>query len=109
MITRDIGGISCCLLVYGCLIYSDFALIAHLLIPFVSRTFAVIVGIVFNVGVGLIIISHAKAALSDPGHVPLPDARIDFSDRDSLQEREDNWTICQGIYISLTRLLITIQ
>jgi ribosomal protein L40E len=95
MITRDFGGISCCFLVYGCLIYSDFALIAHILVPFVSRTFAVIVGVIFNLGVGLIVISHAKAALTDPGHVPLPDARIDFSDRDSLQEREDNWTICQ--------------
>ena len=43
----------------------------------------------------LLISSHAKCALSDPGHVPVPEARIDFSDTNSLQTREDDWTVCQ--------------
>ena len=95
MILRDFGGILCCTLVYVCVIYSDYALIAHLLIPYANFTFAIIVGVVFNVGLALVLISHARASLSDPGRVPMPEARIDFSDRDALQDREDNWTICQ--------------
>lgn len=95
MILRDFGGILCCTLVYACVVYADYALIAHLLIPYVTLSFAVVTGVIFNLGLILILVSHARASLSDPGRVPLPDARIDFSDRDSLQDREDHWTICQ--------------
>ena len=51
--------------------------------------------LVFNLVLVLLLSSHAKCALSDPGHVPVPESRIDFSDTSSLQNREDDWTICQ--------------
>lgn len=47
--------------------------------------------------------AHLKAVLSDPGKVPLPQSRLDFSDLHSLQtskktdmEREE-WTVSSFI------------
>lgn len=95
MFNCDIGGIICSLLVYLCVIYADFALILHVIIPFVHLGFGICLSVVFNIVLILLISSHAKCALTDPGHVPVPEARIDFSDTNSLQAREDDWTVCQ--------------
>ena len=95
MVLKDVVGLLCCALVYVCVLYADFALVVHLLIPFANGTLATILTIVFNCALVMVLLSHAKATLSDPGYVPLPEARIDFSDRDALQGREDDWTICQ--------------
>jgi len=95
MVLKDVVGLLCCVLVYVCVLYADFAFVVHLLIPFANGTLATLLAIVFNVAIVMILLSHAKATLSDPGYVPLPEARIDFSDRDALQGRVDDWTICQ--------------
>lgn len=95
MFNFDIGGIICSLLVYLCVIYADFALIVHVIVPFVHLGVGIFLSFLFNVVLILLISSHAKCALSDPGHVPVPEARIDFSDTNSLQTREDDWTVCQ--------------
>ena len=53
--------------------------------------------IVFNIIIFLLFMSHARAVFSDPGIVPLPSHRIDFSDSHSdggsMAPKED-WTIC---------------
>jgi hypothetical protein len=36
--------------------------------------------VIFNVIVFMLFMSHARAVFSDPGIVPLPQHRIDFSD-----------------------------
>lgn len=35
MIKLDAGGLLCSVLVYACVLYADFALIAHVIVPFV--------------------------------------------------------------------------
>ena len=105
MVLKDVVGLLCCVLVYVCVLYADFAFVVHLLIPFANGTLATLLAIVFNVAIVMILLSHAKATLSDPGYVPLPEARIDFSDRDALQGRVDDWTICQ-VKLSLIELQV---
>jgi len=95
MLKLDAGGLLCSVLVYACVLYADFALIAHVIVPFVHVGLGIFLSIVFNLVLVLLLSSHAKCALSDPGHVPVPESRIDFSDTSSLQNREDDWTICQ--------------
>lgn len=55
--------------------------------------------VTFNTVVFMLTMAHLKAVLSDPGKVPLPQSRLDFSDLHSLQtskktdmEREE-WTV----------------
>ena len=33
--------------------------------------------------------------ITDPGYVPVPDVKIDFSDTGSRKIRDDDWTVCQ--------------
>jgi len=36
--------------------------------------------VLFNVVIALLAVAHLRAVLSDPGLVPLPQTRLDFSD-----------------------------
>lgn len=41
--------------------------------------------------------AHLKAVLSDPGTVPLPQSRLDFSDlhaNDQDDKNQEEWTVC---------------
>ena len=53
--------------------------------------------VMFNIVIFLLFMAHARAVFSDPGIVPLPSHRIDFSDSHSeggsIAPKED-WTIC---------------
>ena len=53
--------------------------------------------VMFNIIIFLLFMAHARAVFSDPGIVPLPSHRIDFSDSHSeggsIAPKED-WTIC---------------
>lgn len=55
--------------------------------------------VIFNTVVLLLTMAHLKAVCSDPGVVPLPQSRMDFSDihsgsgADEYDERDD-WTVC---------------
>lgn len=69
--------------------------------PLPFSIFAPIHVLLFNSIVFLLAIAHMKAVLSDPGTVPLPQNRLDFSNIHSNDrggggddfERED-WTVC---------------
>lgn len=57
--------------------------------------------VAFNTIVLLLTMSHLKAVCSDPGVVPLPQSRMDFSDihTDNSEtkiecDERDNWTVC---------------
>lgn len=54
----------------------------------------------------MLTMAHLKAVLSDPGKVPLPQSRLDFSDLHSLQtskktdmEREE-WTVSFDLFLN---------
>ena len=53
--------------------------------------------VTFNLLIFLLFMAHARAVFTDPGIVPLPSHRIDFSDSHSeggsIAPKED-WTIC---------------
>ena len=42
----------------------------------------------FNTVIFLMLISHLRAVISDPGIVPLPKTSIDFSDMHSAQKKD---------------------
>lgn len=53
--------------------------------------------VLFNTLVFLLSMAHIKAVISDPGRVPLPQSRIDFSDLHSMSKHEhekEEWTVC---------------
>lgn len=53
--------------------------------------------VLFNTVVFLLAMSHLKAVFSDPGTVPLPQNRLDFSDlhsRKNHYDDENEWTVC---------------
>ena len=42
--------------------------------------------------------------ITDPGYVPVPDVKIDFSDTGSRKIRDDDWTVCQVIVPQYRRI-----
>lgn len=52
--------------------------------------------VLFNTIVFLLVMSHLKAVFLDPGTVPLPSSRLDFSDLHSNKSEyeNDDWTVC---------------
>lgn len=45
--------------------------------------------VLFNTVIFLMLISHLRAVVSDPGVVPLPKTNIDFSDMHSAAQKKD--------------------
>lgn len=54
--------------------------------------------VLFNTVIFLLTMAHLKAVFCDPGIVPLPNVRLDFSDlhesRDQRYHDEEEWTVC---------------
>lgn len=54
--------------------------------------------VVFNTVIFLLCMSHFKAVFLDPGTVPLPQSRMDFSDFHSNDkgnfDGDEDWTVC---------------
>lgn len=44
--------------------------------------------------------------ITDPGYVPVPDVKIDFSDTGSRKIRDDDWTVCQVDILRFHRIYI---
>lgn len=69
----------------------------------------------FNTVVFMLTMAHLKAVLSDPGKVPLPQSRMDFSDLHSLQtskktdmEREE-WTVSFVYFFFIVKKVKTLR
>ncbi|XP_064650851.1 palmitoyltransferase ZDHHC3-like [Lineus longissimus] len=95
----DPCGIVCVLITYISVLYADYVVIRHLVMPTLSDTlWGSINALGFNSVLFLLIFSHMRAVLSDPGIIPLPDTDIDFSDIHSGQKKVekggDEWTVC---------------
>jgi ribosomal protein L40E len=60
------------------------------------RIFGPLHTILFNTIIFMVIMSHLKAVFLDPGSVPLPTTRLDFSDLHSNKSEYENdeWTVC---------------
>eukprot|EP00106_Octopus_bimaculoides_P005682 XP_014773124.1 PREDICTED: palmitoyltransferase ZDHHC3-like [Octopus bimaculoides] len=90
----DPCGIVCLLITYGALLYADYAVVRHLVIPVMSDThplydsqsvklWGAVSVVIFNFIIFLAVVSHLRAVLSDPGIVPIPKTTLDFSDMHS--------------------------
>ncbi|KAK2167139.1 hypothetical protein NP493_1288g00002 [Ridgeia piscesae] len=94
----DPCGIICLVITYGAVLYADYVVVRHLVIPSLSDTlWGALHVFVFNLIVFLLGIAHLQAVFSDPGIVPLPNSSLDFSDIRSGQQKankESGWTVC---------------
>lgn len=98
----DFCGIFAILITYVLVFYSDFCMVFYVLRPTLSEslwgTFHIVL---FNTFLFLLVFAHVKAIFSDPGHVPLPEVAVDFSEfRRSSRKRKDvsndGWTTCNN-------------
>lgn len=103
MFVRDPCGIVCIIVTYVAVLYADYVVVCWIVLHSLQESlwgpFHVLA---FNVVVLLLTISHLKAVCSDPGVVPLPQSRMDFSDMHTENaegkpgdcDEIDNWTVC---------------
>jgi len=93
---KDPCGIACVVFTYVAIFYSDYVVVNWIVLQTMrSSLWGAFHAVVFNTVVFLAVLSHLRAVLSDPGVVPLPTARIDFSDVHSgPQSDEGEKTIC---------------
>ncbi|CBY32299.1 unnamed protein product [Oikopleura dioica] len=95
MLISDIGGLICAALVYLSVGYANFVVIFHIASPCFSLPTALTFCIIFAVFSLGLVASHIQCMITDPGYVPVPDVKIDFSDTGSRKIRDDDWTVCQ--------------
>lgn len=68
-----------------------------LFFPYVYSLWGPVHVVSFNTLIFLMVMAHLKAVFCDPGTVPLPQNRLDFSDLHSKKNRysdDDEWTVC---------------
>ncbi|XP_022092944.1 palmitoyltransferase ZDHHC3-like [Acanthaster planci] len=100
---NDPCGIVCLFITYFVVLYSDYVVIEWLIIPTMfDSIWGAFHGLVFNIIVFMIFLSHLRAVLSDPGIVPLPSINLDFSGMKAGQVPKKlvtkdgiSWSICQ--------------
>ncbi|KZC15111.1 PREDICTED: palmitoyltransferase ZDHHC3 [Dufourea novaeangliae] len=102
MFIKNPCGIVYIIVTYAAVFYADYAVVRWVILYSLQDSlwgpFHVVA---FNTVVLLLIMSHLKAVCSDPGVVPLPQSRMDFSDihTDNPEtkiecDERDNWTVC---------------
>jgi len=98
----DISGLACVLSTYILLIYADVVVIKFVILPQLKESLWSIIHIVlFNVLILILVFSHGKSVLTNPGFVDLPLFPLDFSDvmsgdsQPSTPNSENEWTICR--------------
>uniref|UniRef100_A0A1B0DC24 Palmitoyltransferase n=1 Tax=Phlebotomus papatasi TaxID=29031 RepID=A0A1B0DC24_PHLPP len=95
---KDPCGIACLIVTYMAIIYADYVVIKWIILQSLQNSFwAPIHVILFNTIVFLLAMSHLRAVFSDPGTVPLPQSRLDFSDIHTTEKGEmekEEWTVC---------------
>ena len=100
---KDPCGFTCLLMTYLAVLYADYVVVRWIVMTTMPESYWGLFHIVvFNVIIILLFTSHSRAVFSDPGIVPLPSNRIDFSDLHSkssdetsaLQPPDEDWTIC---------------
>ncbi|XP_014662576.1 PREDICTED: palmitoyltransferase ZDHHC3-like [Priapulus caudatus] len=96
----DPCGIFCILLTYGAVFYADYVVTVQIVMPTMSNSlWGAFNAVLFNVILTMMLASHLRAVLSDPGVVPLPKTNLDFSDlhsgsRSPIHQSGHDWTVC---------------
>lgn len=95
---KDPCGFFCILMTYGAVLYADYVVVRWIVLQTMPESlWGSLHVVLFNTVIFLLFMAHARAVFSDPGIVPLPNHRIDFSDEHSeggsIAPKED-WTIC---------------
>jgi len=95
---KDPCGFFCIMMTYGAVLYADYVVVKWIVLQTMGDSlWGSLHVVLFNTVIFLLFLSHARAVLSDPGIVPLPKHRIDFSDSHSEGGRiapKEDWTIC---------------
>lgn len=97
MFIRDPCGVFCILITYLAVFYADYVVIRWIIMQTMTDSlWGALNAVTFNTIVLLLSMAHFKAVFSDPGTVPLPQNRLDFSDIHSSESGCENmdWTIC---------------
>ncbi|CAG2112418.1 unnamed protein product [Medioppia subpectinata] len=95
----DPCGIVCIVSIYLIIIYTDYAFINWIVLPLNCNLATLGLSIsVFQLILILLVWSHLKAAVSDPGVVPHPTHGLDISAKQLLNKKDDNedhnWSVC---------------
>uniref|UniRef100_A0A1B6MPS2 Palmitoyltransferase n=1 Tax=Graphocephala atropunctata TaxID=36148 RepID=A0A1B6MPS2_9HEMI len=98
MFVKDPCGFICITLTYVAVFYADYVIIRWVIMQTMQDSlWAPFHVVLFNTVIFMLSLSHLRAMCSDPGAVPLPQNRMDFSDihsgSESLLQNED-WTVC---------------
>lgn len=95
---RDACGIICLIFTYLALFYADYVVTRWIIMTvFINSLWGTFNVFLFNTIIFLLVMAHLKAVFLDPGTVPLPSTRLDFSDIHSNTEKDlekDQWTVC---------------
>ncbi|XP_037779675.1 palmitoyltransferase ZDHHC3-like [Penaeus monodon] len=92
---RDPCGITCLFLTYTAIFYADYVIVHWVIIQTMSNSlWGALHVLLFNTLVFMTLMAHVRAVFSDPGIVPLPQSRLDFSDMHAGGEKSDDWTVC---------------
>ncbi|XP_022901682.1 palmitoyltransferase ZDHHC3 isoform X2 [Onthophagus taurus] len=96
MFIKDPCGITCIIITYAAVFYADYVVIKWIVLHTMEGSlWGTLNAVAFNLIIFLLTMSHFKAVISDPGTVPLPQNRLDFSDMHSAESGLDlDWTIC---------------
>ncbi|XP_054160008.1 palmitoyltransferase ZDHHC3-like [Oppia nitens] len=98
----DPCGITCLISIYLIVIYTDYAFIQWIVLPLDVSLWAIVISIgLFQLILLLLVWSHLKASISDPGVVPQPqhkDNGQDLSSNHLFAKKDDNsghnWSVC---------------
>lgn len=94
---KDPCGCLCISFTYISIIYADYVVIRWIVLQTMQDSLWGVFNVfLFNSLILLLILSHMRAMCSDPGVVPLPQAKMDFSDIYAGKEplTQDDWTVC---------------
>ncbi|GMT00531.1 hypothetical protein PENTCL1PPCAC_22705 [Pristionchus entomophagus] len=110
---KDPCGIFCVILIYASLVYADYALSRWMILPtFSDGLWAPVHIIIFNIILFLVVVSHSRTMLADPGIVPLNKSSEEklrrsvpeYSDDESGSDNEiflrpeeyvgEDWSVC---------------
>ncbi|CAH8867245.1 unnamed protein product [Trichobilharzia szidati] len=88
----DPCGVACILITQALVVYSDYVVVFHLVLPVLKHSFwAIINTICFNIVASLLLFSHMCAVLTDPGVMPLYQYSIEYL---STLQKPEGWTTC---------------
>ncbi|KAF4522476.1 hypothetical protein B566_EDAN002561 [Ephemera danica] len=102
VLVRDPCGIVCLIATYAAVIYADYVVVRWIVLQTMHNSlWGALHAFLFNILVFLLAMAHLKAVCSDPGVVPLPHSRLDFSDMqpggEQCSEGDGEWTVCTRI------------